>query len=152
MRRKAFSRGQSLVEYALLLGLVAIAVIVILVALGLGLQRVYGLVAGALGGHQDEHAKHTITIDSALCIAVAAAPGQQARTGLWVVGQTDEPLNTVTGTNEVGTSVVAPYNGGYVFQPIVDANKADVGECPASVVIQATDGTIAAAPLVRVSG
>ena len=148
--RSRHERAQSLIEYALLLGLVAIAVIVILFALGLGLQRVYGLITGALGenGHgSPDSVHHTITIDTAECFAVAA----QHQTGIWVLGQTDEPLNMVSGTDEVGTSVVASYNGGYAFQPMVDPNKADIGECPASVVIQAADGTAAVAPLVRVS-
>ncbi|MHB8630258.1 MAG: hypothetical protein ACYDBJ_29305 [Aggregatilineales bacterium] len=68
-----------------------------------------------------------------------------------MLGQTDEPLNILSGTDEIGTSVVEPYHGGYAFNPIVDPNKANTDECPASVVIQATDGTIAAAPLQKVN-
>jgi Flp pilus assembly pilin Flp len=150
-------RGQSLVEYALILGLVALAVIVIAFALGLELQRVYGLIVGALGenGHgSPSSVQHSITIDLAQCIAVAS----QHQTGIWVLGQTDEPLNIVSGTDEVGTSTVGPPPGSnippgdnYAFHPMVDTNKADITECPVSVVIQANDGTIAAAPLQRVT-
>ncbi len=150
MRQQKF-RAQSLVEYALILGLVALAAIVILVALGLGLQRVYGLIVGALGENGHGHLSsvhHTITIDTAQCIAVAS----QHQTGLWVLGFTDEPdFSTVHGSTEFGINTIGPYQSGYVFRPWIDTNKADINECPASVVIQATDGTIAAAPLVKVN-
>ncbi|MHB8625425.1 MAG: Flp family type IVb pilin [Aggregatilineales bacterium] len=145
------TRAQSLVEYALILGLVALAVIVIAFALGLGLQRVYGLIVGALGenGHgSSSSVQHSITIDTALCIAVAS----QHQTGLWVLGQTDEPdLSTIHGSTEFGISVIGPYQGGYAYHPFIDTNKADVSECPASVVIQAQDGTIAVAPLQKMN-
>lgn len=45
-------RGQSLVEYALILVLIAIVVIVILSALGGQLQVVFGNILTALGGTQ----------------------------------------------------------------------------------------------------
>lgn len=43
-------RGQSLVEYALILVLIAIVVIVILTALGENLQSVFNQIVNALGG------------------------------------------------------------------------------------------------------
>ena len=45
--------GQSLVEYALLLALVATVAIVVLFGIGLSVQRVYGLIAGVLGAKHD---------------------------------------------------------------------------------------------------
>ena len=137
------ARAQALVEYALIL--VAVAVLVMVVALGTGVavQRLYGLITGAIGGHYDDHRAHTITIDSAQCISVAAVH----QTGIWVTGTTDETLTNVTGSTETISGPVNAYNGGYVFQPLIDASKANTAECPASVVIQAADGTIAVAPL-----
>lgn len=43
-------KGQSLVEYALILVLIAIVVIVILTALGTNLQNVFNQIVNALGG------------------------------------------------------------------------------------------------------
>ncbi|MHB8630232.1 MAG: hypothetical protein ACYDBJ_05170 [Aggregatilineales bacterium] len=67
-------------------------------------------------------------------------------------------MNILSGTDEIGTSTVTvppgsniPAGDNYAFHSIIDPNSANTDECPASVVIQATDGTVAAAPLVRVN-
>jgi len=59
-RHHKLLHGQGLVEYALIL--IAIALIVMVVALGFGVavQRLLGLVTGALGGHYDDHRAHTL--------------------------------------------------------------------------------------------
>ncbi len=147
--KRRFS-GQSLIEYAFAITLVSIVVIAAAFALGLITQRVYGIIKGALGGTGDGSlTTHSITIDpgGAQCIAVASAH----HTGLWVTGSTDENLANVTGLTETGPSTVNANGSGFVFNPMVDSNNANVNECPASVVIQAKDGTIAVAPLTRVS-
>src|SRR5689334_1213838 len=46
-------RGQGLPEYAVILGLVALASAIVLGLLGLALSRQYGLVAGVLGTRKD---------------------------------------------------------------------------------------------------
>jgi Flp pilus assembly pilin Flp len=49
LKKLVSERGQGLVEYALILALVAVASIVILALLGPAVQRVLGIVTGALG-------------------------------------------------------------------------------------------------------
>ncbi len=129
--KRRTQRGQGLAEYALIIVLVAILVIGVASALGFGIQRVYGLVAGALGAHYDTHKQHTIVINSAQCISLASVN----QTGLWVIGSTDENLGDVTGSSEFGGSPVSANGAGFNYHPMIDANHADVTECPASVVI-----------------
>jgi len=140
-------QGQSAAEYALIIALVAVVVIVVAFLVGLGAQRIYGLVAGALGTHYDTHGNHTIEITSAQCISVAGIK----QTGLWVVGNTDEAIADLTGSTELGLSPVSANGGGFLYHPMIDANNADPTKCPVSVVIQGKDGAIAVAPLVKVS-
>jgi len=74
-KRKTFN-GQALVEYALILTLVAVVVIVAAFAIGLATQRLYGVVTAALGGsHNDTTANGTIVIDQALCVVTPTATG-----------------------------------------------------------------------------
>jgi|GEM_PF-612182 len=134
--------GQSAAEYALIIGLAALVVIVVTLLVGLGVQRIYGLVAGALGAHYDTHGKHTIEITSAQCISVAKI----GQTGLQVIGNTDEAIADLTGSTELGLSPVSADAGGFLYHPMIDADHADASKCPVSVVIQGKDGAIAVAP------
>ncbi len=147
--------GQALVEYALILVLVALAVIVGAFLIGQAAQRVYGVIVGALGGAHNAEGQHEIAIDVAMC----AASISQNRTGMWVTGTTNEDVNNLlASTNQsVGTGIggaAAPVEstGGNTFRwnPLL-ANTADVNLCPQSVVIQSADGAIAVAPLDRVT-
>ena len=139
--------GQSAAEYALIIGLTAFVVIVVAFLVGLGVQRVYGLVAGALGAHYDTHGNHMIEITSAQCISVAGIN----QTGLLVTGNTNEAIADLTGSTELGLSPVNANAGGFLYHPMIDSNHADASKCPVSVVIQGKDGAIAVAPLVIVS-
>jgi len=136
--------GQSLVEYALLLALVATVAIVVLFGIGLSVQRVYGLIAGVLGAkHDSAGGAHTIVIDTALCVSVAAT----GKTGLWVTGSTSDPLSSLTGSTEHGgQGPVSPDAAGFVYNPQI-ASTADVSQCPKAVVIQSQSGAIAITPL-----
>ncbi len=49
MRKRRLSRGQGMVEYALLLVFIAVVVIVVLLTLGQQVANVFSNVAGALG-------------------------------------------------------------------------------------------------------
>ena len=148
-------RGQGLAEYALTIALVALVVIVAAFAIGLAVQRVYGVVAGALGVKHDTHGTHTLVIESANCFASTSAN----QTGLWVTGTTDENFSDLTGSTEqaVGTGVngqsypIEPNAGGFLWRPLLATNKADTSLCPTSVVIQAKDGAIAVSPLTTAS-
>ena len=144
-------RGQAHPEYALTIVLVAISVIVIGTLLGLGIQRIYGVVVGALG--TKHNAAGVIDIVAAECIA------QQAShlTGLVVYGTTNEHVADLTGSTNlaVGTGIggnAAPVtsNGGapnsFLFNPLLAFN-ADLSVCPQSVVIQGKDGVIAVSPV-----
>ncbi|HLY27386.1 MAG TPA: hypothetical protein VKQ72_13670 [Aggregatilineales bacterium] len=153
------SRGQGQVEYALVLAVVSLVVIVAVTLVGLGAQRVYGVIAGSLGAKHDTLTQgHTIEIVSAQCIAVPS----QNLTGLWVVGNTDELVANLTGSTNlaVGTGIggaPSPVNPDpdnpnvFKFQPLLSQQKADLTLCPIAVVIQATDGAIATAPITRVT-
>jgi Flp pilus assembly pilin Flp len=144
-----------LVEYALILALVAVAVTVAAFLLGQAAQRVYGIIAGALGATYSSVGQHAIEITTAECIAEQAAN----RTGLWVVGITNEDVSNLTGSTNlaVGTGIGgAPSpvhaNGpnGFKFHPLLLEHGADLSICPASVVIQAKDGAIAISPVTTV--
>jgi Flp pilus assembly pilin Flp len=138
--------GQALVEYALILVLVAIVAIVVIGLTGLAVQRIFGVAAGALG------AKHGTTGERRIVIDVAACYAQYHKnlTGLWVVGTTNIPLTELTGSTEsaVGT-VKVDINGtnGFRYNPNLSETTADPSLCPKSVVIQAKDGSIAVSPV-----
>lgn len=155
LRKRGQCAGQGLVEYALILVLVAIVVVGAASLMGLAAQRVYGVIAASLGAKHDTNADHTLTITTALCIAKQA----QNLTGLWVVGDTSEDVSNLTGSTEsaVGTGMggaVSPVeamgtSGGltsYKFHPLL-ANVADLSVCPKAVVIQSSSGAIAVAPV-----
>ncbi len=139
-------RAQSLAEYALALGLVAIVVIVIAFGIGLADQRIFGLVAGALGAKHDTQGGHYITIDSAPCISVAATQ----QTGLYVTGTYGGmDISDLTGSSQFGLMGVEVNGtpGNFVYHPMISSTAADLGLCPKSVVIQGKDGSLAEAPL-----
>ncbi len=136
--------GQSLVEYALLLALVAVVAATILFGIGLSVQRVYGVIAAVLGAkHDTTGSSNTIVIDTALCVSVAAT----GKTGLWVTGTTNEPLaNLIASTERVGQGPVSAGGSGFVYNPEI-ASVADTNLCPKAVVVQSRTGAIAITPL-----
>ncbi len=151
-RPRTRQRGQGLVEYALIMVLVAVVVIIALTLLSHALQRSYGIVAAVLGAKRDSAGSHTIQILTSLCVAVP----QTHLTGLWVIGTTDEDVTNLTGSTDqaVGTGIggaASPVesNGpsSFKFHPLLSADVADLSLCPKGVVIQAADGTLALAPV-----
>ncbi len=148
-------RGQGLVEYALILALVAVVVIAVAFLLGQATQRVYGVIGGAVGITYNSVGQHAIEITTAECIAEQASN----LTGLWVVGITNEDVANLTGSTNlaVGTGIDgAPspveINGpnGFKFHPLLLEHGTDLSVCPVSVVIQAKDGAIAISPVTAV--
>jgi len=151
---RQYQTGQALVEYALILALVAVVVILAAFLLGLATQRVTGVVGGALGVKHDTTGTHQIVIESAECMAQPSTH----LTGLVVYGTTDEDVTTLTGSTEqaVGTGLYGDprpvtSNEGvartFLFNPLLSEAKADLTLCPKSIVIQAKDGSIAVSPV-----
>src|SRR5258708_22800830 len=99
--RQAGQAGQGLVEYALVLVLVAVVCIAIIFATGLSVQRVYGLVAGALGTRHntEDFNGERIVIDQAVCYLVPPGyegPGTPGMTNVTIHGLTHLPLEHLT--------------------------------------------------------
>jgi pilus assembly protein Flp/PilA len=154
-RHRTQESGQGLVEYALILVLVAVVVVVAALLLGQAVQRVYGIIGGTLGVKYNTVGVHAIEITTAECIALTS----QNLTGLWVIGTTNEDVANLTGSTDqaVGTGmgglaspVEANGPNGFKFHPLLLDNAADLSVCPKSVVIQAKDGAIAISPVTAV--
>lgn len=150
---KMHLKGQGVVEYALLLALVALAAVIVLGILGRAIQGGIGVVAGSLGGTQDAHEETgTIEILNAQCFAVQS----QHLTGLWITGITTLSVAELTaGTNlGMGTGMdglPSPVTAGdapgtFRFNPLISNTRADVGLCPKGAVVQG-QGLIAVAPV-----
>jgi Flp pilus assembly pilin Flp len=161
LRRGA--RGQGMVEYALILVLGAVAVIVATFAIGLAVQRLYGVVVGALGTKASvTNASHaTITIAEAKCYLAPNHVNPDSSKGvvaMWVTGYYSSGLSvsdlTASTNYSVGTGVnnmvalVKP-NGAnsFLWNPDLKFATTDSKYCPIAVVIQSKDGVLAASPV-----
>jgi len=149
MKRRSGYYGQSLVEYALLIGLVALVVIVVIGTVGLGVQRIYGLIAGVLGArHDSSGGTHQVIITRAECSVVQTGTLGAGQTGIWIEGTASDPLENISGsTDSGGIGSVSAYGGGFVFNPLISSTTANPLICPKAIVIQSTSGGIAIAPL-----
>jgi Flp pilus assembly pilin Flp len=152
-QKRGRERGQSLVEYALILALVALVVIVGASLLGQAVQRVYGVITGALGAKYNTIGARSIVIESAQCFAVQSTH----QTGLYVLGTiAGENVADLTGSTDqaVGTGlgglsspVEANGDFGFKFHPLLSPSTADLSLCPRVVVIQSKDGAMAVSPI-----
>src|SRR5690349_15579643 len=92
-RRRLHRRehAQSLVEYALILVLVAVVAIVVIGLAGLAIQRVMGVAAGALGAKHDT--THVLEVTEATCLVrTHASEGYpDGLTGVQMYGLRTEP-------------------------------------------------------------
>jgi Flp pilus assembly pilin Flp len=149
--QKELEKGQGLVEYALILALVAIVAVVALSIFGQGVQRVFAITTAALDGRHDTTGAQIVQITTAQCIAVQSSNV----TGLWVVGVTNLDVTTLTGSTEqsvgqglggAASPVTTNGPGGFKFNPLL-AYEANTSVCPQAVVIQSSDGSIALAPV-----
>jgi Flp pilus assembly pilin Flp len=151
-KRSLRSRGQGLVEYALILMLVAVVAIVIMARFGHSIQGIFGMTTAALG---QKVSIGTLKIEYAECFVKTASH----KTGIWVRGATGGiPLDTIEGRtdrNYGGTidenhvhSPNATTDAGSFSYTTVLANTADSGLCPRVAVIQADNGALAAWPLI----
>jgi pilus assembly protein Flp/PilA len=148
---KERENGQGLVEYALILALVAVVAIAVLGLIGFGIQRVYGLIGAAMGAEHDTSGAVVLQITTAQCVAVQSS----GLTGLWVVGVTNVPVSELVGSTEMGigtgmggapSPVTSNGPGTFRFNPLL-ANSADLTVCPRAVVVQSSDGAITLAPV-----
>src|SRR5262245_2602949 len=96
LRRR--SSGQGLVEYALILVLVAIVVIVVVGLAGLAVQRVYGVVAAVLGAKKEVTGVLTFDFEHLPQCGYAAGQG----TGLAAIIITDIPASDLTVSTDTG--------------------------------------------------
>jgi Flp pilus assembly pilin Flp len=158
-------RGQGLVEYALLLVLVALVVVVAASLLGMGLQRVYGIAAAALGAKQDvDGPDGKIVIEDSTCFLMRYSDGTRL-TGLYIFGYTDLPLTDLNGSTNLfmdtpyeglkfefseGEIGGVPVPGSFAFNPLISATEDNPLLCPAAVTIQSkTKPIIAVAPMTK---
>lgn len=155
--RKRRAKGQGLVEYALILVLVAVVTIVILHFFGQGAQRIFGLVTGALGTKIEADG---LEIGYAEC----TVSHSDNKTSLWVRGYTKFNPQELTGSTDknydgtIGQSDLSggkdPKNlgrsssGAGTFKYTATlGHTADESLCPKVVVIQSDSGALAAWPV-----
>ncbi len=160
LRTQRSESGQSLAEYALILVLVAVVAIVALFAIGLATQRDLGIVTGSLGARKSSG---SLTITDAECAIQTSGDGSP-QTSIYVIGTTTIPTGNLRGSADVNkgiavsqvknlmeTSVFDTGGGTFRWNPTISDKAADFSLCPQAVVIQSKDGTIATAPLTKVS-
>src|SRR5579859_2148349 len=161
-RRRRGARGQGLVEYALIIMLAAVVTIAAAFAVGLAVQRVFGIVTGALGATKSTTA--ALVPYDAKCFV----DHTNNVTGLtfWGYNPGNIDLATLTGSTNfaVGTgqnpdgttgpvSVVlhtttsgGTQPGTFSYSPWLSHTVADASLCPVSAAVQTQDGKIAVAP------
>jgi Flp pilus assembly pilin Flp len=152
--KRSAKQGQSLVEYALILVLVAVTVIVVARLVGLATERVFGVTVAALGTTAEVAGNDGfIEITSATCYAVRST----GEVGLWVLGNSNIPPDQLTGSTEVTVNQVpVTANGsGFKYNPNIvsfpaEKTKALTSLCPNAVVIQSSGGAMAVAPVQKV--
>jgi Flp pilus assembly pilin Flp len=160
-RRRARQAGQGLVEYALVLVLVAVVCIAIMFATGLSVQRVYGVVASVLGAKHDveNYQGERIVIEQAECVTLD--PGNPHYTGLpngaralRIRGFTNVPidqLSLVTDNTDVNKlqsnfTMMDLTTGEFKFDPILSLVPGEP-DCPNGVTIQSIHGAMATSPI-----
>ena len=150
MHFKRTHKAQGLVEYALIIVLVAVVVTAIAFMLGLAIHRVYGLVTGSLGGTHDANGAVQIRIEQARCIAQPSTN----QTGMWVTGfispgatLTDFEVHTTKtadtafdsdsdGIIEAMSLTVNGAPGTFKWNPMIKGNQATTGLCPSAIMIR----------------
>jgi Flp pilus assembly pilin Flp len=150
--------GQGLVEYALIIVLVALVAIIILSLLGMAISRGLGIVAAALG------AKHNSTVASGSAVEIQQAechivplnstqgglcPGGDwcGKTVLRILGMTSPniALSDLNISTDRGFADTITTNNGtpnsFLYQKII-ADPADSSACPLSVVVQSQSAKV----------
>lgn len=150
---KSKERGQGLVEYALLLALVAVVAMVSLAIIGLVNSRSYGQVAAVLGaqrmlGDSNSHYLHFNNPPRCGYLHITGQPSQGI--GLYAQGTTDVPFSELAATTENNLPLDITSNagitgaGGVGFKAYLQivqpppAGDHDLSKCPHSIVIQSS--------------
>lgn len=146
-------KAQGLVEYALIIVLVAVVVTAIAFMLGLAIHRVYGLVNGSIGGKHDATGTVQIRIEQARCIAQPSTN----QTGMWVTGfaspgtpltdfevHTTKTADTAFDADSDGIieTMSLTTNGGpgtFKWNPTIKNGAATTGLCPSAIMIRLRD-------------
>jgi Flp pilus assembly pilin Flp len=167
MNKRTFTRtqsGQGLVEYALILAIVAIGAILILKLLGLAVERIFGITTASLGGKAQSAGAEIINITGADCYVISVgssyAGGAFAATGytgyflkvdtnvpfdqLYTAGTEQDPM---MGIFSPQTEIVAPPAISHITFSKDIAPFADGGLCPRTSVVQSLRGAIAVGPV-----
>jgi Flp pilus assembly pilin Flp len=135
LRKRASTRGQGLVEYALIIALVAIVSIVTLAVIGPAAQRIFGLVTGALGTRANTSSLVTFDVNQHARCGYLAGTG----TGFYMQFYATVPASQlqISTDNNVVLTLAADSGlpGRYVLSQLLDSGD-NTGKCPRSVVIQ----------------
>ena len=165
MNTKQLERGQGLVEYGIIIALVAIITAVAIGLVSRATQRGYGVIGAALGAKRDNIGGRVIEITNAQCIVEQKTIHHQNsgtdevihQTGMWIIGITNVNVAELTASTEkvIGTGLdglpsPVEVNGdpsSFKWHPTLSPDTEDSTLCPKAIVIQANDGTIALSPV-----
>jgi pilus assembly protein Flp/PilA len=128
-------QGQGLVEYGLILVLVAIVSIAAIRFLAPAVERVYAIVLGALGQRGTTTAD--ITFDSDQLPRCGMLPGVGTGFYMHFYSRLSPDQIQVSTDNNIPLSVVADaIPNKYVIATMIAAGVEDLGKCPRSIAIQ----------------
>jgi Flp pilus assembly pilin Flp len=138
-RNKRGQSGQGLVEYALILALVALVVIISLTLMRLSTMRGIGQVTAALGGQRsgDDSAGFNISFDPNQPPQCGYLQGVN-KTGISVRGSTNVPLSDIVATTENSNQILGlmPDGTNRFAAYTILADGRDHSVCPKGIVIQ----------------
>lgn len=155
--RRGGARGQGLVEYALIVALVAVVAVIILAWVGSAVSRVNGVICGALG------CKHLVDTDSQSYLAFD--PNQEPTCGYVSMGNgvyltaqfwARMPRGEFTVSTDTGFLEDADIRAGMAYQynitKLIAAGSSDTSGCPHSIVLQSSPaaGNLTAVHPVRI--
>ncbi len=153
-----------MVEYALVLVLVALGSIVILGLAGVGVQRLYGVVSGVMGARRQAGdgaiSGQVINITGASCYVYApSGVFPSGYIGYFLKVETNIPLDQLNtaGTEQTlmlsvnnnpdQTTIVAPPGTSHITFEGSVPNSADSSLCPRVAIVQSIQGSIAVRPV-----
>ena len=154
-------------EYALILVLIAVGAILILSLTGIAIQRLYGVVGGAMGVKKQANGEiqgQIINITGATCLVVAVGSSYNSSaffdtgyTAYFLKVDTNVPLdqlNTAGSENTLMLNVftsestpIAPPAVSSVTFTMDGVTRPDASICPKSAVVQSIQGSIAVSPV-----
>jgi Flp pilus assembly pilin Flp len=126
------AKGQGLVEYALILSLVAVVVIVIIGLVGMASQRNFGVIGAVFGAKRETPG--TLSFNYHPQCGYITGQG----TGFYAEISTNIPITDLQVSTDTGfITALTPIAGGYKIQPILSPSE-DLGVCPHGLVVQSS--------------